>query len=237
MSKQVLGKNIFFQIKVEGVFYSVFCAKSGSITSNQDETETTNINSGPAREYIPGMQDATADVNGLTTTDNSPGKIAVMYLLEAAQRRTIFDARWVMTNEDGEVIALTFRAFTRTVSIDRQMGMFSSSTASFRITGPITPSSDVPEPVEPVCEAQDPLYLTLAEGATSVTDPLLEADDVVILHVDREGLGHTETTGTPGNREFKFTGGTGNGTVEFDPANPGMPGGEGVYVLYKINNL
>lgn len=236
MSNKIRGRNVFVQIKIDGVFYPVFCAKTAVFQSNQEELECTHVNSGADREFVPGMGDATVDVTGITTSDNSNGRVSVIYLLQAAQRRQVFEMRLYMMDENANTLAITFSAFSTSRTISREIASFSQSAASFRITGPINIDTTIDPPTPPVCEVQDPLYLTLAESATSVADALLEQDDVVILHVERNGMGLTETTGAPGNAEFKFTGGAGNGTIAIDPTNPGMPGGETIYVLYKIES-
>lgn len=64
---------------------------------------------------------------------------------------------------------------------------------------------------------------------------------VNIRHVEREGIGHDETSGTPGNRQFKYTPGTYR--IDFDASNPFQQFGPGrpnrynlekIYVLYEI---
>lgn len=81
-------------------------------------------------------------------------------------------------------------------------------------------------------QVQDTLYIDFAAGETQVSHPLLEQTGVVILFVARETALFKPTTGTPGNQQWKFTGGAGNGTVEFDPTNPSL--GETIIVSYKI---
>lgn len=235
MSILVQGRNVIAQIQVSGDFFPIFCAKSAVLNSVQEEVETTNVNSGPDREYVPGMRSHTMDVSGITQTDNSNSRVGILFLMQAAQRRQIFSMRWLLTDDDGNNVAILFTAFSTTLSIGRDIGTFSQSSAAFRISGAIAISEVIPDPVDPPCEAEDPLYLTGLETEASVSDPLLEADDVVILGVSRSGLVHAETTGTPGNLEFKFTGGSGNGTIAFDPTNPFNTGGEQVWVLYKID--
>jgi hypothetical protein len=229
----VKGRNAIAQLKVDGVFYPVFCAKGATFTSVQEVLETTSLTSGPDREYVPAMRSHTLDVNGITQSNNTNSRVGVLYLIQ--NRRTTFEMRLLMTDDNGLVIAVTFNAFSTTLSISRETASYSQSSASFQITGPVAIDTTITPPVPLECEVQDPLYLTLAESATSVSNAALEVDDVVIIHVEREGLGHDETTGTPGNREFKFTGGAGNGTISFDATNPGNPGGETIYVLYKLD--
>lgn len=233
MSNTVQGKNVFAEIEVDSVFYPIFCAKDATLSTVQEEIETTSVNSSAAREYTPGMQSATMDVNGLTTSDNTGGRVSILYLLQAAQRRTIFNMRWRMTDDDGNPFTITFSAFSTTLSMTKALaGAFSQSSASFRITGDYAISEIIPPPVEAPCEAQAPLYIEVVEGETSVHSDLLEADDVVILSVARSGSEHNETLATPGSMEYKTD--LPNGDILFDPTNPFNPG-EVIYILYKID--
>lgn len=143
--------------------------------------------------------------------------------------------RLVGTDNDGNIVGIEFQGWVRSTNISRDIPSYSQSAATFRITGGLTFITSIAEPAEPVCDIEDPLYLTLAEGETEVGDALLEATGVEILGVTREGIGLDKTTGTPGNRQYKFVGGTGNGLIQIDPNNPGFPGGESIWVLYKIS--
>lgn len=218
-------------MQVGPTFYPVFCAKSGELSTDQEEIEVTSVNSGGDREYEPGMASHSLSVSGLTELNNLGGLVSIVYLQQQAVRRTIHNMSWTMTNQEGNVIVLTFKAFIRSLAIGKEIGVFSSSAASFRITGGIGYSDVVQPPVDPICEIADPLYLTLAEGETSVTDALLAADGVEILGVWR----YTSlflTTGTPGSGQYSVDYTT--GTVFIDPDNPGNPGGEPIHILYKV---
>ena len=70
-------------------------------------------------------------------------------------------------------------------------------------------------------------------GASSVHSALLEATGVEILTVARTGTVHNATTGSPGNLQYLFTGGTGNGTIAFDSTVP-FVASEVIYILYKV---
>jgi hypothetical protein len=239
MSNKIRASNLFAEIEIptgSGDFFPIFCAKSATLTSIQEEIEVTSVNSGRDREYEPGMRSSTFDVSGITSSDNTDGRVAIYYLWQAAQRAQVFSMRFRAIDEDGNPIAISFNAFSTTLSLVKpDITSFSQSSASFRITGSPDISDIIPDPVELPCDTEDPLYLDGAEGDAEVSDPLLEQDDVVILGVGRSGDVYNETTGTPGNLEFKFVGGAGNGLIQFDATNPFNPGGEQVWVLYKID--
>lgn len=231
---KVLGKNFLAYMKIGEIFYPVFCGKTVELALEQDEIETTHVNAGPNREYVPGLANSLLSCTGVTTSDNTNGRISIFYLMQQSVRREIQQMRVVATDNDSNVVVISFSAFIRSTNVNRDSVSFSQSSVVFRVTGGMTFDTIIPDPAEPVCEIEDPLYLTLAEDGTEVSDSLLEQDNVTILEVQREGTGLDETTGTPGNRQFKFVGGSGNGKIQIDPNNPGFPGGETIYVLYKI---
>lgn len=231
--RKVLGKNIVISLQVGDSFYPVFCAKSGELSTDQEEIEVTSVNSGGDREYEPGMASHMMSLSGLTELNNLGGLVSIFYLMQQAVRRTIHNFRWTFTDTEATVITLMFKAFVRTTTLDKQIGLYSSCSATFRVTGGLTYSDVVNPPVDPICEIADPLYLTLAAGATSVTDPLLAEPGVEMLGVWR----YTSlflTNGTPGNGQYSVDYGT--GTVFFDPVNPGNTGGEPIHILYKVIN-
>ncbi len=232
MSNIVQGKNVIVSLFYDGEYYPIFCAKTMALTQTQDVFEVTSVNSGNDREYEPGMTTTTLDVSGVTTLDNVGGKISILYLMQLAQRRAIQELRVRLTDNNGDQKDVTFDAIITSNSFDKTLGGgLSNSNTSFTVTGPITIDDPVGPPAPIV--VQDPLYIDGVEGQYTVSDPLLEAAGVEILEVQREGIGHDPTSGTPGNRQFKFTGGTGNGIIEFDSSNPFNSGPEVVYVLYQ----
>lgn len=237
MANQVLGKNFKTEILIDGVYNPIFCGKSAELTVNQDEIEVTHVNSGISREYVPGMSNSTISFAGVTVLDNTEGRISWEYMVQSAIRRSINTYRITLTDQDSDTRQITFDAFWTTGSLTRDITAWSQSSTALRITGDITFGAVAPPPPSS-CEIQDPIYTTLAEGATSVVSALLVpgvGETITILHVTRSGQTHYETGGTPGSLEFLYTSGT--GTIDFDPANPGNPAApdlEPVSIEYKI---
>lgn len=233
MSNKVLGSGVKTYMTIESVDYPLFCAKTADLSQFQDELEVTSIASALDREYIPGLRNSVLNCAGVTTSSNAGGRVSILYLMQPGVIGTIFPMKMQFTDKDANVVTISFNAFITSANVNRALGgSFSQSSVTMRITGGLVYGDPINPPGIPVCEIQDPLYLDMAEGATSVSDVLLEATGVEILEVQREGTGHDETTGTPGNRQFKFTAGT--GTIGFDVTNPAPPGGQVIYVLYKI---
>lgn len=235
MSNKVLSRNLIYAIKIDTTYYPIFCAKTSELSTDQEEIETTSVNSGRAREYIPGMSSSTLACTGITTLDNSAGQISPFYLNQAGNRQNIWEIRAVATDDDGDILVLMFDAFITNVTVSKQVGSYSQSSASFRISGEVVYSNVIPTPTDPVCDIADPLYKDLADGGTSVTDALLAATGVEILGVWRSGSSLSPVVGSPVGLQYAFTAGT--GTISFDPANPGNPASpelEPIHILYKV---
>ena len=223
MANTVRGKNIICSMLIGVDYVPIFCGKSAEFTLNQEEIETTSINSGSFREFIPGMTDGTFTINGVTTSDNTNGRVSINYLLQQSVRRTIRSIKIVMTDDNGNNQVISFNAIIVNSGFNRDIPSYSQSSVSFRITGSITLAT-IAAPTETV---QDPIYKTTTPGLFSVTDALLTG--ATILEVQREGLGYTQTSGTPTGRQFNFTG----TTITFDSSIP-FNTGEIVYILYKL---
>lgn len=236
MNRKVLGKNVIFSMLVDGNYYPFFCGKTGVLDLNQDKIEVTHVNSGAHRNYVPGMSDSQFTVTGVTLINNDEHKVSVAYLDQLAIRRSINTYRVLMTDQDGTTLSISFSAFVLNTNLSRDVVSWSQSSATFQITDDWTFSSIIPSPVIPVCEEKDPIFDSLADGATVYTNALLiqgVGETLTILGVSRSGTTYYETTGTPGNLEFKYN--SAAGTITFlNPGNPASPSLEPISINYKI---
>lgn len=235
MANQVTGKNVIVSMLIDSTYYPIFCARSAELPIEQDEIELTHVNSGIAREYTPGLMNATCTISGVTVLDNSENRISNLYLMQQGIRRQINSFRMLLTDQDGDQQAITFSAFLRSALIAKEVTQWSRSDVTFRITGEINFGSPVNPPVQPACDIEDPLSFIMAEGANSITSPLLipgVGETFTILWVDREGIGFTVIVGTPGHRQCTYNDTT--GTITFDTNAPAAPGGEVIDIGYKI---
>lgn len=224
MANYVRGKNVIVEMFAVDNYYPVFCAKSADFTLNQDMIETTSTNSGAAREFVAGMSDATLNVNGVTTSDNTGGRLSINYLLQQSVRRQAQRIRILMTDDNGDLFTLAFYALIQTTGFSRDVPSYSQSTISFKITGNLS-TTTIPGPS---VSTEEVLYLDCVAGQSSVTDSALIG--ATVLEVQRSGLGHDVTTGTPTGRQFLFNDALGE--ISFDSTNP-FNSGEVIYVLYK----
>lgn len=238
MANQVLGKNVVVEMLISSVYYPLFCGKTRELPLEQDEIEVTHVNSGAAREYVPGMSNFLLNVTGLTILDNTEGRVSILYLMQQGIRRAINTFRMLFTDQDGDTAFIIVQAFVRNTNVAGDVTQWSQSSVTFRVTGEMTFGTIVPPPEIPACEQAPTIYTTLAEGAISVQDNLLIAgvgETISILHVSRSGLTYYETAGTAGNLEFAYD--TVAGTITFESTNPGNPAApdlEPVSIEYKI---
>lgn len=231
----VLGNNVLIEMNIDGTYFPVFCAKDAGITTAQDEIETTHINSGAFREYVPGMNNSILNLTGVTHINSGNGRVPITYLMQPEVLRSIQTYRLTLTDNSANVITMTMDAFVTNASITGPRGGLSNSNLSLRVTGGIIFGSDVPTPSDPVCEIQDTLYLDTVVGTNTVQDDLLKdgvAYAAEILLVSRTGDVYAPVTGTPDGTalEYKFTSST--GTLAFGTGRP-FEAGEVITVMYK----
>lgn len=221
----IKGKNIVCSLLSGSTYYPIFCGKSAEFNVNQDEIEVTSVNSGSSREYVPGMMNATLSMTGVTTLDNTNGRISVLYLMQQSIRRATHDVIITLTDDTGADVVISFNAIITATGFTRDVASYSQCSVNFRITGDVGFDTII---TPPVAENVYSFTLDCVEGEISVSDVLLAG--VEILQVARTGITHNETTGTPVGRQFKYTSGT--GTITFDASIP-FNSGEDVYIEWK----
>lgn len=228
MANRVQGKNVIIELLVSATYYPFFCGKTMEFSPKQELIEVTSVNSGVSREYEPGMRTTSLNITGVTILDNSENRISLTYLMGVMG--SILTMRIRLIDDDGDGVQISFQALITSLGLSRSFGSYSQSGVDMTITGNVT-YTPIDPPPGIIC-FEPPLYIDCVAGATSVTDPLLDNDDAVVLEVCRSGLQHNETNGTPGNQQFHFNPIT--GIINFDATNP-FNAGEVIYVLYKID--
>lgn len=226
--KAIAGNDCVVSIMIDEVFYPIGCGVSCSFETENEIIATTTVGSGLWREKRVRRSDWRGTVSNVMISDNSADRYGVFYFLQEAIRRSVNTYEFSFTDLEGTEKTIVGDAIISLITINADQTSFAKWDLNIEGTGAIEFDVVTPAPPEGSCEIEDPLYLTLSEGATSVTDALLGTAGVVILEVRREGLQFNETGGTPGNREFRFV----SPNISFRDA--GNPGGEGVFVLYKI---
>lgn len=230
MANQILGKNVFTELQVGDAWYPIFCAKAASYDLEQEEIETSSVNSGAAREFIPYMSSMTISCNGITSLNNDEGVISIFYLLQESIRRQMLTIRMRFISDDGDTLQMSFVCFVRTIGITRDRISYSQSAVMFRVSG-VPSIGSVPSAGSMSCmEVFEDTWETV-EGEDSISGAGNEgrsfAGSEVIL-VEREGTQHDYTDGTPGNREYSYDG----TNISFDSGNP-FNLGERIHVVWR----
>lgn len=227
MANPVEGKNVALLMRVGLEDIPILCATDCTYQRGVEFVEKTGPASGGSREWLTRLLEHTSTVTGLTKVNNN-ASLSWFYLLSITGEQT-----FTMTFEDDEanMFSLSGPGLLGTMGINGPATDFSTASIEIRWNG--APVIDVIPP--PVPTEVHELYITCTPGATSVSHVDLEAAGVDILGAGRTGTGLIQVSGTPasGSQEFKFTGGTGNGTIETDADNP-YNAGEWIYVLYKV---
>lgn len=233
MNRKVLGKNVKMYMMVDGNPYPIFCGKTAYMDLTQDKIEVTHVNSGVHRNWVPGMSDSSINVTGVHLINNDEHKVSANYLMQLAIRRSINTYLMTQTDQDGTTFTITVDCFLTDVNISRDVTQWAQSSVTLQPTGEPEFSETLPSPVAATCEEQDPIFATLTAGLAVYTTALLiqgAGQTITILGVTRSGTTYYQTTGTPGNLEFKYN--SAAGTITFsDVANTG---GEQISINYKL---
>ena len=119
MGNHVQGKRVEVFLDISGTYYPIFCGKTMSFSLEQDELETTSVNSGAYREYIAGMANATLEVGGVTIIDNTSSRIAITYLQTKSVQRALHNWKIKLTADNGTIKYYLFSGIIRSTSFDK----------------------------------------------------------------------------------------------------------------------
>jgi hypothetical protein len=226
MINPIWGDDVVFAMKVGGEYIPILCGTSFTYTCDVESIEFTGPNSGGVRQRRRRLEEHTSTVSGLTYVENDD-TLSFFYVLQLGVRRESQTFRATFIDGNGDQRTLTGEGIIGPMGISSQMAEFASG--DITVWWNEEPEFDAIDDPADECEVVEKLFLTLSEGATSVSSATLSGK--TILGVEREGLGQVIIGGTPaaGTRECVFSG----TTISFDATNPGNVGGENIYVLYK----
>lgn len=216
MSK-VLGKNVIAYIFHGGMWKVAICARSCEFTTVTEFIETSVKGAGKYKRFKPTVNSSTGTMEGLVAF-NEPDTLALSDLraLQLAQTRLLL--RYQRTDEDGNIYTdevYSYISQTADVGDYKEAANFSLDLiGDGEIVQVFTPTPTTGGTVTRV-------DFTQTDGQVDLTDPALVGKQLIEFVVD--GVGYTLIgAGTPVNKEFKFTAGTGliewgiPGTVDTD---------------------
>lgn len=225
------GKDVLVSLKIDTEFYPVLCATDMSFNCTQEVVLATSADTGKWRKKrLRGLSEWNVTVNGVSKIGNSDGQVSFFYLLQENIRGSEQTIQIMFEDSDGNTQVLEGVVIIPSLSITGNVSSFADVSVLFEGAGLVEIQEPVSEVISDLCEDLDSDTFILSEGETEINGLGQEGksfEGKEILEVDREGLQHNYTDGSPGNMEFAY-----NGTdISFE--NAGNPGGEKVFVLWK----
>lgn len=240
MGNKVNSKNILFYLKVDGVYYSVFCGQGLDWRQSQEMIETTNVNSGSTTDYESGMSTAVCSVSGVHVLDNTDSRISWNYLQTLSIRRTKQDWKIVQTDDDGDIVVYTFQGLIQDGGFSKSIPGYSKSSVTIQVCGGVTMTT-VDPPAGGAYEYISDSWTTTngqnyISGASTgnynnaTTYTLLATDEIMDVVV--EGAPFYQVSGTPASGEAEFFFNTSPVRIEF-PSTLVFDGSQRVFVMFR----
>lgn len=223
----VQGKNVILYAFEGGVWIGYACGRNITFNVSTDFIETSSSGTGKNATFLPTKNNFTATIDGIVALEETD----MLTLTELRQKQLAHELlllRFQRTDDGAHVYTDECSMY---ISNSSDVGNFDDMnvfTIDLRGTGVIT-QIFVTQPPIPIDAIQVKRFeFTASGGETGFTEALLVNKE--ILEVNKDGIGYSPiiTSGTPVNKEVKYTVGT--GAVLF----PGeFEAGEQIYVLYQ----
>lgn len=225
------GNDILLSIKVGTEFFPVLCATDMTFQCSQDVVLATTVGTGIwRRKRLRNLSEWSVSITGLSKIDNTDGQVSFFYLLQENIRGAEQTIQ-ILFDVDGDTQVLEGIVIIPDLSINGNVSSFADVNATFLGAGEVTIQEAVSGVESGICEELVSDTWVTTEGLISITGPGNEGRSFAgmeILQVDREGIQHDFTSGSPGNRQFTYDG----TLISFDSTNP-FNAGETVFVLWK----
>lgn len=231
MNNEVFGTGVSVRAKVDGDYITIGCASSCGFSYENEIIGKTDVNAGLFRKKRVRISDCRGNVSGVITTSSSATRLSVVHFSQEAIRRSEVDMQFVFEDGDANVIVIQGLFLVQAVDLSSDVAAFAEFSLNLEGTGGID-VTEIQPPGDVVCEQIFSDWWTTTPGASGISgtgNAGLSFAGHDVIEVDREGLEHDiVTSGTPGNRQAKYTGGS---TITFDPTNT-FNAGETVFVIW-----
>lgn len=217
------GRDVLLKVFKNGIENAVACNTSCSLTIDTDLFETTFINSGSFRQWIPNKHTITLNGSGPVYLGEP---ITIADTIEWQLNRQLVEFNFIMTDEEGSVLRVNGMGYFTKNNVDGTVAQFATCDYTIQVNGVVTFYSN-----NNGVNADDDRVLPPyeAEGG-EVTIGFEELIDAKIVYIAREGVGvKIITSGTPSGSEVLFN--TGNGTLTFGTA---LMAEEWIHVIYQV---
>ena len=215
MSDLVLGRDVIVYQLISSVYYPIGCATECSFRYKNEIIYKTSINSGGVREKTVRISDCNGSISGLTKTTNLDNVVSIFWYLSQGVNRAVGTFKFEFTDQSSTTRTIIMDALVESIELrgSAEPG-FSEFDLNIEGTSPV----EVDE-VEAPASASQVTSETYTIGGGNYYIEHEDLEGVTTLEVDHEGIQFDKTTGTPGNRQFKYTSSIGGkGRIEFDPA-------------------
>lgn len=224
---EVQGKNFVLFFFEGGVWIPYACSTSITFNIDTEFIETSVSGTGKNATFLPTKNSFTATADGIVAL-NETDNLTYPELQEMQLAHELLLGRFQRTANGGGVFtnecSMWISNSTDTGSYDG-MDVFS---INFRGTGGIT-QIFVAQPPIPSDAVQVKRYeFTGTEGQKTLTDDLLSGKEIIEFNKDGVSFSPIITSGTPVNKEVKYT--TGTGFFQWGIASEA---GEEFYILYQ----
>lgn len=231
MNNEVFGTGVSIRAKVDGEYITIGCASSVAFNYENEIIGKTDVNAGLFRKKRVRISDCRGSVSGIITTSSTATKLSIIHFLQEAIRRSEIDMQFIFEDPDTNVIVVQGLFLVQSEDLTSEAGAWAEFSLNLEGTGG-TDVTQINPPGDVVCEQIYSDWWTTTVGESGIGgfgNAGLTFAGHDVIEVDREGLEHDIiTTGTPGNREAKYTGGS---TITFDPTNP-FNSGERIFVIW-----
>jgi hypothetical protein len=221
----IKGENCILEFYDGAIWKTFACGRSVTITAETEVIEKTVSEAGKNKHIVPTVNSFKLNFDGICALGDS-NFFNIQTLRQLQLSHTLVRSRFTRTAMDGLSIYIDEVNFYITNSQD--VASF-DNIATFSIeaqgTGALTQTIINPPPTLIKVKRLD---FTAAGGETTYTNILLINKDILAVHKDGIGNAAIITSGTPVNKEAKYTISTGEiqWAIEFEP-------NENAYVLYQ----
>lgn len=232
MSFVVIGEDAVLQASIDGEFITIGCVTNHSFRFLNEIIGKTTATSGLFRKKRVRISDMSASVQGLVLAESEPERLSVFHFLQEAVRRGNIDLRFIYEDQAGSVMTVSASFVISSIEIAADVVGFAEYDMQLEGDGDFEMSMVEP-PGEVVCDEMFSDWWDVIAGTSSISGPGLHGRNFAghnVLYVARSGMGvlNLVDTGTPGNGEAKYTGGS---SITFDPNVP-FNEGERVAVIW-----
>jgi len=226
------GSNVNCLVKINDIWTYIGCATGCVFEFLNEIILKTNRNAGLFRKKRARISDSRSSVSGVMTSGANTEKASIFYFLQEGVRRRELEFQFLYIDEAQNDISVLQTAIVQDIQLAADVSNFAEFDMQLEGTGNITVGTVLP-PSPTDCPVILSDWWVTTPDATSITGASANGIATTlagktVIEVDREGLQQNETSGTPGNRQYRYTG---TNLLETDINSPYLPD-ETIFVIW-----